>query len=249
MNWWQVNLSKVFNTQYTLDIKSLWNMKELIYRENFSSWWKLYLEPYFPLNCASWATTYTGTSIPEKIGTWMYTIKSMDTFEKIARNNTWVTIDDIIGLNPNVKRDMLQIWQKIVIPVMNSTSFSQWRNDTYRVTECSSDATFYAGGEISKLWEKPIFDDTHRLIYAYANAWTIDPEYIKANYSKEYYHENPDGSIDIRVTLYFRPQSYFYLGIIVSATTCIVLIGYLIYAWWWSRRRHNRIPISSSHQI
>lgn len=225
------------------------NRDIVILNDAFHPWWKLYLEPYTTLDCSSWATTYTGNITPERIGTGVYTIRSRDTFVRISRALTWVTVEDIEELNPRVQEEELQIWQKIVIPVMSSTSFSQWRNDTYRVTECSSDATFYAGGEISKLWEKPIFDDTHRLIYEYANAWTIDPEYIKANYSKEYYHENPDGSIDIRVTLYFRPQSYFYLGIIISATTCIVLIGYLIYAWWWSRRRHNRIPISSSHQI
>jgi len=59
------------------------------------------------------------------------------------------------------------------------------------------------------------------MVYDYANQWTIDPEYIRANYPKEYYRENPDGSIDVRMTLYFRPQSYFYLGLIISGTTFV----------------------------
>jgi hypothetical protein len=83
--------------------------------------------------------------------------------------------------------------------------------ESYHVTECPSQNTFYAGGELAKLWQEPIFDDTHTMVYDYANQWTIDPEYIRANYPKNYYKENPDGTIDVRMTMYFRPQSYFYL--------------------------------------
>ena len=85
--------------------------------------------------------------------------------------------------------------------------------------------------------QEPIFDDTHKMVYEYANQWTIDPEYIRKNYGKEYYHENPDGSIDIRMTLYFRPQSYFYLGLIISGLTLSGCIGYLIVSGVWRRKR------------
>lgn len=44
----------------------------------------------------------------------------------------------------------------------------------------------------------------------------------------KYYIENLDGSIDVELTLYFKPQSYFYLGIIVSVTTFALLILWLI---------------------
>jgi len=63
----------------------------------------------------------------------------------------------------------------------------------------------------------------------------IDPEYIKANYPKEYYKIYPDGSIDIEMTLYFKPQSYFYLGIIISTFTFVGCIAYLMRNW--SRKR------------
>ncbi len=91
--------------------------------------------------------------------------------------------------------------------------------------------------DLSYLWRKPIFEDTHELVYDYANGWTIDPEYIKANYPPEYYHENPDGSIDIQLTLYFKPQSYFYLGIIISVTTFTGCIIYLIIDTIKTKRR------------
>jgi hypothetical protein len=89
------------------------------------------------------------------------------------------------------------------------------------------------------LFQKPLFEDTHKLVYDYANQWTIDPEYIKANFDKSMYKENLDGSIDLELTLYFKPQSYFYLGIIISGTTLILCLGYLGY--YWVRRRGAKL--------
>lgn len=67
------------------------------------------------------------------------------------------------------------------------------------------------------------------------NSFLIDPDYIKKNLSKEQYSENQDGSIDLNLTLYFKPQSYFYLGAIISGTTIIGSLGYL--GWLSIRKR------------
>ncbi len=69
----------------------------------------------------------------------------------------------------------------------------------------------------------------------FVNSLDLSKEYIKANFDKSYYKENPDGSIDIELTLYFKPQSYFYLGIIISGTTLILCLGYLGYAFYRKR--------------
>ena len=71
---------------------------------------------------------------------------------------------------------------------------------------------------------EPIFEETHHLVNDYANGRTIDVEYIKKNFPKDYYKENPDGSIDINLTLYFKPQSYFYVGLWVSGVTLLILL-------------------------
>ena len=64
---------------------------------------------------------------------------------------------------------------------------------TGNITECiNKDYTFFEGEELKYLYEKSIFDSSHHLV-------------------KDYYKENPDGSIDVNLTLYFKPQSYFYL--------------------------------------
>jgi len=72
------------------------------------------------------------------------------------------------------------------------------------------------------------------------NSFELSKEYIKSNFDKSYYKENPDGSIDIELTLYFKPQSYFYLGIIISGTTLILCLGYLGYAFYRKRGGKGR---------
>jgi len=73
---------------------------------------------------------------------------------------------------------------------------------------------------------------------AMLNSFLIDPSYIKQNFDKSYYKENPDGSIDVELTLYFKPQSYFYLGLIISGTTLLGCLGYL--GWDFVKRRKEK---------
>lgn len=65
-------------------------------------------------------------------------------------------------------------------------------------------------------------DDMHFLVNGYANAWYIDPA------------EWGMGGQEFSITLYFQPQSLFYLGCIISGLTFGGCIGYLV--WDWRRR-------------
>jgi hypothetical protein len=56
------------------------------------------------------------------------------------------------------------------------------------------------------------------------NSFLIDPDYIKKELSSDSYSLNPDGSINLEMHLYFKSQSYVYLGGIITITT-IVLSG------------------------
>jgi hypothetical protein len=60
-------------------------------------------------------------------------------------------------------------------------------------------------------------------------SFILDADYIKRNYSKEYYTENSDGSIDVEMTLYYKPQSYFYAGAVISLSFLILCLTYLSY--------------------
>lgn len=53
----------------------------------------------------------------------------------------------------------------------------------------------------------------------------------------KYYILNTDGSIDMRVTLFFRSQAYFYVWLIISWFTLLGYIVYFLVSSFFSRRR------------
>ena len=134
-------------------------------------------------------------------------------------------------------------WNLYLNPIDSNSKdcniIQEYNNEGKNIKECEHTQKFFEGEELSYLWKQPVFEDSHKLVYDYANQWTIDPDYIKANFDKSYYKENPDGSIDIELTLYFKPQSYFYLGIIISGTTLILCLGYLGYSFYRKKSINN----------
>jgi hypothetical protein len=79
------------------------------------------------------------------------------------------------------------------------------------------------------IFEKSIFEATHSFIKPYGNEWTILPEEIIKTVDKSYYKLNKNGSIDIDLYIYFLPQSYFYVGIILSIVIISIGIFFLHY--------------------
>ncbi len=101
------------------------------------------------------------------------------------------------------------------------------------ITECQSGKSSSVQ-DLGYLNKKTVFNDTHETTYKYANKWIIDPVYIKEHFDKNYYKENADGSINIELTLYFKPQLYFYLGAAISCLTFIICVIYLL--WFFLRK-------------
>lgn len=116
--------------------------------------------------------------------------------------------------------------------------------ENVQTTECQPAEKTIDWKTLSYLYQKPIFDNTHQLVDGYANGWTIDPNYIKQNFDPSYYKVNPDGSIDVELTLYFQPQSYFDLGLIVSGATLVACLGYL--GWDVARRRKKKMAVDAT---
>ncbi len=73
----------------------------------------------------------------------------------------------------------------------------------------------FTPGDISYLFAKPISDENHFLVNGYANAWYIDPKKV--------------GTGNFSITLYFWPQSLFYLGLGISLITLICCLSYLLW--------------------
>jgi hypothetical protein len=85
-----------------------------------------------------------------------------------------------------------------------------------KVKEARSEMKF-TPEDISYLFIKPLSDDNHFIANGYANAWYVDPKEI-----------DRDGDGCFTITLYFLPQSLFYLGLLVSGATFAVCTIYLI---------------------
>lgn len=62
------------------------------------------------------------------------------------------------------------------------------------------------------------------------NSFLLDPDYIKQNFPKNAYVTNSNGSIDVTLTLYFKPQVYYLSGLFVSVLVFVVSIIFLGYS-------------------
>jgi hypothetical protein len=94
--------------------------------------------------------------------------------------------------------------------------------------------------DIFYLFAKSLPDNVHFITNGYANAWYIDPKEI-----------DKDGDGNFTITLYFLPQSLFYLGLFISGITFLVCIAYLLYGY---KIRFNeffkaKIPYKTSIKI
>lgn len=95
--------------------------------------------------------------------------------------------------------------------------------------ECKAEDKLFEVEDLTYTTAKPIFENGHSLIYVDDNKWEIDSEDILKNYDKRFYKVNKDGSIDIEMVLYFKPQTYFYVGIVLSLITFLAGGIYLLF--------------------
>lgn len=242
--------TRINPTKYSVSLQNFSGSIELSFLQSFHPQRKLYLSKK-QVSCQSddqlkyssyqyltgEAAAYTG--LVNLTGQ----VKRGDSRARLAQQNN-LSIAQLKALNPSTAtlepNQELVIWQKQEL-LTPETRMVQ--TGTGNITECiNKDYTFFEGEELKYLYEKPIFDSSHHLVNDYANGRTLDANYIKKNFPKDYYKENPDGSIDVNLTLYFRPQSYFYLGLWVSGVTFFWLIAWLFV----DRRRQKNLVQQTS---
>jgi hypothetical protein len=95
--------------------------------------------------------------------------------------------------------------------------------------ECVSTNYSFDPTDIRYLYHKHLLDGNHYLSNYYANGWVIDTDYIKESFPMDAYTLNDDGSIGIELVIYFKPQSYFILGLMLSTFTILVCFLYSLY--------------------
>ena len=72
-----------------------------------------------------------------------------------------------------------------------------------------------------------MFANTHSTVNGYANSWIINLNELKKNFPNTVIHHSR-GTYDLYLTLYYEPQSRFYIGFILSASTIVCAIFVLI---------------------
>jgi hypothetical protein len=101
-------------------------------------------------------------------------------------------------------------------PVSGSKSFN---NKNY----FNSISNHIAVNELYFLFKKPLFEDSHREVHSFANSWTLDPSQIEA--ANILHEKNADNSINIHLVLLYKPQLYLYMGMALTITTFLYLLG------------------------
>lgn len=79
---------------------------------------------------------------------------------------------------------------------------------------------------LKMVFRAPLSDESHKLAQGYASQWTIYSEDVVKGYSNEYYDRNQDGTIDVCLTIYFRPQIYLYISIFITLLSLVGIVAY-----------------------
>lgn len=236
---WNSDYFQTNPTKYKLSIKNLSWSQELSFLQSFHPERKLYPSSQ-QVTCDTGSqekyNSYTYLTGEAAAYTWIVNLTGQvirgDSRVSLAKKYT-LSVEKLKSLNPAIAK--LEPKQILVVGQKEQRLTPESRmqqTGTGNITECINEKyTFFEWEELKYLREKPVFDHTHQLVNDYANGRTLDAEYIKQNFPKEYYQEKPDGSIDVNLTLYFKPQSYFYLWLGVSGLTFLGLLTWLVIDW------------------
>lgn len=80
-----------------------------------------------------------------------------------------------------------------------------------------------------------VSDKLHTKNDANLNSYYVNPKELCAENDCVL---NPDGTYTLEITLYFLPQSYVYIGGIISITTLLLIFGYLIFTMY-EKKKHQ----------
>ncbi|MBI9030491.1 hypothetical protein JEZ13_00605 [bacterium] len=87
--------------------------------------------------------------------------------------------------------------------------------DTVNVTECQSESKFFNFNDLNRIIDEPISEENHFVVDTYANAWYIDPHKL-------------DTGENFIATIYYMPQTYFIIGLVISGFTIFLCMAYLL---------------------
>lgn len=87
----------------------------------------------------------------------------------------------------------------------------------------------YATGWVLDLGDRHyLSNNNHLQTNVQSNAFYINPAEITKNYDKQFYAKNADGSINLKLRLYYQPQDLVNIGVYVSLATLMLVLTYLL---------------------
>lgn len=85
-----------------------------------------------------------------------------------------------------------------------------------KVTECMQYLRLFDSNDLIRPFKPSVPESSHFLVNGYANGWYIDPKKLDLV-----------GDGEFSLTLYYEPQTYYYIGLIISLTTLLICVLYL----------------------
>ena len=149
-------------------------------------------------------------------------------FQKInpTKYNIYITIKGEQKLVFNQSFD--NQWNLFIKKIGNLCS-TEYIYSSFNTKECYNANNYFDLSSLVFLYKAPLLENTHHILNKFSNVWTLNENYIKTNFSKEYYHVNKDGSINVKLTLYYKPQNFAYLGILSEGLIIIFCLLYFIF--------------------
>jgi len=99
--------------------------------------------------------------------------------------------------------------------------------------QLASEKTWFEGSDLARLSSDALFEQDHYLLNGFANSWYVNMSELVQN---GWVTANPDGTYTVAFELYYEPQSYLSLSIIVGA-----LVTVATYVIVLSTRIHGNI--------
>ncbi len=237
-----IEFKKVNPTKYKVIIHDATSEFPLIFSESFHDGWKAYLTSSNNLK-----TEKTKIQNEEILKNYKILDGNSDDQASIDELKSYIDKGYISSLGDLKQKNIKHVkWDN------NKEVFDY--NEPYKIDFISKDFNGTIqndnldSGHFYETWSKtPISDSNHSMVNGYANSWNIDPNSICNNNSK--CTKNADGSYDMEFTIEFWPQRLFYLGLIISGTTLIGCIVYLIVDGVKNKKKKEEEKENNNHDL
>jgi len=98
-----------------------------------------------------------------------------------------------------------------------------------KTKECYGGSRTFDFKSLSFLFRQPVFESSHSIENSFSNKWQLDPDFVIQHFNSNYYKVNSGGGIDMELTLYLKPQSYYFLGLLISGFVIFLSFIWVIF--------------------